>query len=194
MKKTFITLLLSTSLLLLTGCGSKTNEESNINNSSTEQAQVDNKDSVADKEYKTEDKVETETETKNETNSNNTVEKDEKTNITIFIPNDNADGLNKKEVTINHLTAYSIVNALADNGVVPKATKALKFDIKNNIGYLDISSSIYDLNSGSSAETLMLDSIRETFLKSFNIEKIKLTVDGKPYTGRHIEVSPDDFL
>ena len=192
MKKTFITLLLSTSLLLLTGCGSKTNEESNINNSSTEQAQVDNKDSVADKEYKTEDKVETET--KNETNSNNTVEKDEKTNIPIFIPNDNADGLNKKEVTINHLTAYSIVNALADNGVVPKATKALKFDIKNNIGYLDISSSIYDLNSGSSAETLMLDSIRETFLKSFNIEKIKLTVDGKPYTGRHIEVSPDDFL
>lgn len=192
MKKTFITLLLSTSLLLLTGCGSKTNEESNTNNSSTEQSQIEDKNSVVDKESKTENNIENEK--KEETNSTNTVEKDEKTNITIFIPNDNADGLNKKEVTVNHLTAYSIVNALADNGVVPKATKALKFDVKNKIGYLDISSSIYDLNSGSSAETLMLDSIRETFLKAFNIEKIKLTVDGKPYTGRHIEVSPDDFL
>lgn len=192
MKKTFITLLLSTSLLLLTGCGSKTNEESNTNNSSTEQSQIEDKNSVVDKESKTENNIENEK--KEETNSTNTVEKDEKTNITIFIPNDNADGLNKKEVTVNHLTAYSIVNALSDNGVVPKATKALKFDVKNKIGYLDISSSIYDLNSGSSAETLMLDSIRETFLKAFNIEKIKLTVDGKPYTGRHIEVSPDDFL
>ena len=192
MKKTFITLLLSTSLLLLTGCGSKTNEESNTNNSSTEQSQIEDKNSVVDKESKTENNIENEK--KEETNSTNTVEKDEKTNITIFIPNDNADGLNKKEVTVNHLTAYSIVNALADNGVVPKTTKALKFDVKNKIGYLDISSSIYDLNSGSSAETLMLDSIRETFLKAFNIEKIKLTVDGKPYTGRHIEVSPDDFL
>lgn len=192
MKKTFITLLLSTSLLLLTGCGSKTNEESNTNNSSTEQSQIEDKNSVVDKESKTENNIENEK--KEETNSTNTVEKDEKTNITIFIPNDNADGLNKREVTVNHLTAYSIVNALADNGVVPKATKALKFDVKNKIGYLDISSSIYDLNSGSSAETLMLDSIRETFLKAFNIEKIKLTVDGKPYTGRHIEVSPDDFL
>ena len=192
MKKTFITLLLSTSLLLLTGCGSKTNEESNTNNSSTEQSQIEDKNSVVDKESKTENNIENEK--KEETNSTNTVEKDEKTNITIFIPNDNADGLNKKEVTVNHLTAYSIVNALADNGVVPKATKALKFDIKNNIGYLDISSSIYDLNSGSSAETLMLDSIRETFLKSFNIEKIKLTVDGKPYTGRHIDLNSNDFL
>ena len=192
MKKTFITLLLSTSLLLLTGCGSKTNEESNTNNSSTEQSQIEDKNSVVDKESKTENNIENEK--KEETNSTNTVEKDEKTNITIFIPNDNADGLNKKEVTVNHLTAYSIVNALSDNGVVPKATKALKFDVKNKIGYLDISSSIYDLNSGSSAETLMLDSIRETFLKAFNIEKIKLTVDGTPYTGRHIEVSPDDFL
>ena len=192
MKKTFITLLLSTSLLLLTGCGSKTNEESNTNNSSTEQSQIEDKNSVVDKESKTENNIENEK--KEETNSTNTVEKDEKTNITIFIPNDNADGLNKREVTVNHLTAYSIVNALADNGVVPKATKALKFDVKNKIGYLDISSSIYDLNSGSSAETLMLDSIRETFLKAFNIEKIKLTVDGKPYTGQHIEINPDDFL
>lgn len=192
MKKTFITLLLSTSLLLLTGCGSKTNEESNTNNSSTEQSQIEDKNSVVDKESKTENNIENEK--KEETNSTNTVEKDEKTNITIFIPNDNADGLNKKEVTVNHLTAYSIVNALSDNGVVPKATKALKFDVKNKIGYLDISSSIYDLNSGSSAETLMLDSIRETFLKAFNIEKIKLTVDGKPYTGRHIDLNSNDFL
>lgn len=192
MKKTFITLLLSTSLLLLTGCGSKTNEESNTNNSSTEQSQIEDKNSVVDKESKTENNIENEK--KEETNSTNTVEKDEKTNITIFIPNDNADGLNKKEVTVNHLTAYSIVNALADNGVVPKTTKALKFDVKNKIGYLDISSSIYDLNSGSSAETLMLDSIRETFLKAFNIEKIKLTVDGKPYTGRHIDLNSNDFL
>ncbi len=192
MKKTFITLLLSTSLLLLTGCGSKTNEESNTNNSSTEQSQIEDKNSVVDKESKTEDNIENEK--KEETNSTNTVEKDEKTNITIFIPNDNADGLDKKEITVNHLTAYSIVNALADSGVVTKGTKALKFNVKNDIGYLDVSSSIYNLKSGSSAETLMLDSIRETFLKAFNIKNMKLTVEGEPYTGQHIEINPDDFL
>ena len=192
MKKTFITLLLSTSLLLLTGCGSKTNEESNTNNSSTEQSQIEDKNSVVDKESKTENNIENEK--KEETNSTNTVEKDEKTNITIFIPNDNADGLNKKEITVNHLTAYSIVNALADSGVVTKGTKALKFNVKNDIGYLDVSSSIYNLKSGSSAETLMLDSIREKFLKAFNIKNMKLTVEVEPYNGQHIEINPDDFL
>ncbi len=201
MKRTLIALLLSTSLLFLVGCGSKDKDETaNNTNSSIEQSESNDKNNTSknDSENKKEDSNEKETDSnKTEStteNTNTTTEKNEKVNISIFYPNDNADGLNEKTVTINHLTAYSIINSLADNKVVPSGTTALNFEIKNNIGYLDVSSSIYNSHSGSSGETLMLDSIRETFIKAFNLQKIKLTVNGSTYTGSHIDLGANDFL
>ena len=40
----------------------------------------------------------------------------------------------------------------------------------------------------------MLDSIRETFIKAFDLQKIKLTVNGSTYTGSHIDLGANDFL
>lgn len=200
MKRTLIALLLSTSLMFLIGCGSKDkNETADNTNSSIEQSESNDKNNTS----KNDSENKKETNSEKETNSNKaesttenttTTEKNEKVNISIFYPNDNADGLNEKKVTINHLTAYSIINSLADNKVVPSGTTALNFEIKNNIGYLDVSSSIYNSHSGSSGETLMLDSIRETFIKAFDLQKIKLTVNGSTYTGSHIDLGANDFL
>lgn len=193
MKKTFITLLLSTSLLFLVSCDSNANKQS-TNSLANQTEATDEKDNITEKESKNDDNNQTDKKTASNESENDTVKNDEKVNITIFIPNDTADGLNEKNVTINHLTAYSIINALADNNIVPKGTKAINFEIKNNIGYLDVSSSIYNLQSGSSAETLMLDAIKQTFLKAFNIQKVKLTVDGNTYSGGHINLGKNDYL
>lgn len=212
MKKALITLLLSTTLLFLVGCGNKSdqdNKNSVTSNGTTESSNsktdTTNKDNNSDTNKKEDDtKKENTTNNKNNnssssnnnsaSNSNTKKEDTKDISLTVFSPNSTGDGLNSKTVTINHLTAYSIMNALADNKVVPSGTTALKFDMSNGIGYLDVSSKIYNSDYGTTEEQLMLDSIRETFLKAFNINKLKLTVDGKPYMSSHLDYSSDDYL
>ena len=198
MKKIISILLLSTSLLFLIGCNSNKNSKNDDINNSNEIADNDiSKDDAPKKDTentKKDNVSKDQVKNDNAPSNNSSSESTDKITITVFSPNANADGLDKKNVTINHLTAYSIINALADEKIVPSGTKALNFETKDNIGYLDVSSKIYNSNSGSSGEILMLDSIRETFLKAFNLQKIKLTVDGSPYTGSHIQYSSNDFL
>ena len=161
------------------------NSEKNSNDDNTKEKN----DNVKEEDAKN-DKDTTESSTRSDSNK----EESKEIPLTIYYPNDTADGLNNKTVTINHLTAYSIINALAENKVVPSGTTALKFDSSNKIGYLDVSSNIYNGNYGTTEEQLMLDSIKETFLKAFNLEKIKLTVNGSPYSGPHLDFSADQYL
>ncbi|SFU89749.1 Sporulation and spore germination [Clostridium sp. DSM 8431] len=206
MKKALITLLLSTSLLFLIGCGNTSKEENNSvsSNGTTESSSSktdnseknSNDDNTKEKNdnVKEEDAKNDKDTTESSTRSDSNKEESKEIPLTIYYPNDTADGLNNKTVTINHLTAYSIINALAENKVVPSGTTALKFDSSNKIGYLDVSSNIYNGNYGTTEEQLMLDSIKETFLKAFNLEKIKLTVNGSPYSGPHLDFSADQYL
>ena len=206
MKKALITLLLSTSLLFLIGCGNTSKEEYNSvsSNGTTESSSSktdnseknSNDDNTKEKDdnVKEEDAKNDKDTTESSTRSDSNKEESKEIPLTIYYPNDTADGLNNKTVTINHLTAYSIINALAENKVVPSGTTALKFDSSNKIGYLDVSSNIYNGNYGTTEEQLMLDSIKETFLKAFNLEKIKLTVNGSPYSGPHLDFSADQYL
>ena len=199
MKKALITLLLSTSLLFLIGCGNTSKEENNSvsSNGKTDNSEKNsNDDNTKEKNdnVKEEDAKNDKDTTESSTRSDSNKEESKEIPLTIYYPNDTADGLNNKTVTINHLTAYSIINALAENKVVPSGTTALKFDSSNKIGYLDVSSNIYNGNYGTTEEQLMLDSIKETFLKAFNLEKIKLTVNGSPYSGPHLDFSADQYL
>ena len=92
---------------------------------------------------------------------------------------------------MDKLTAQTLVDKLIEYGVLEEGTEVLKFDMADGVGTLDLSKVP---SSGTAGETLMLMSIGNTFTENFELEKLKLLVDGKNYSSGHIEQGDDDYL
>lgn len=158
----------------LVGCGNKT-ETPDINENQTNQEVL-----IDDNEEAQDVKVE---------------EKE----ITYYVPNDNVDGLKKitlkGNLTENIENPQFLIDKFIEEGFIAKGTKVNKFkQVSEDVYNLDLSSEFYELNFGSSAEALLLDSIANSFIEKFDIEKLKLTVDGDNYTSGHIILEDNDYL
>ena len=106
-------------------------------------------------------------------------------------PNVDATGLNQAMDAVDELTAQSLVDKLIEYGVLEEGTEVLNFDTKDGIGTLDLSKVP---SSGTSGELLMLTAIGNTFTENFELDKLKLLVDGKNYSSGHIEHGDNDYL
>lgn len=91
-----------------------------------------------------------------------------------------------------------VFKSLQNLGVIPKDAKMNSFDITEadgvETGILDVSKEFVNTNLGSSAESLMLDAVAQTFIENFDVEQIQITVDGGDYESGHIVLGKGDYL
>ncbi len=111
--------------------------------------------------------------------------------VSVYRGNEDATGLIQAMDSVNELSAQALVDKLIEYKVLDEGTVVLNFTVTEEIGYLDLSSVPV---SGSSGEVLILTSIGNTFTENFELEKLKLLVNGENYSSGHIEHEDQDYL
>ncbi len=111
--------------------------------------------------------------------------------ISVYSENNDATGLNQAMDAVDELTAQALVDKLIEYSVLEEGTKALKFDMADGTGTLDLSQVP---TSGSTGDLLMLTAVGNTFIENFELDKLKLLVNGKNYSGGHIKLGDNDYL
>lgn len=111
--------------------------------------------------------------------------------ISIYNSNDDATGLNQAMDAVDELTAEALVDKLIEYGVLEEGTEALKFDMADGTGTLDLSKVP---SSGTTGDILMLTAVGNTFIENFELDKLKLLVNGENFSNGHIDQGDDDYL
>ena len=110
--------------------------------------------------------------------------------ITLYLPNDNADGFVTREVTLPReapgditeqliqmdALAEDILEQLVQAGALPEGVRVLSMDN----GMLDLNSAFLSfLNTmGTSGEYVVMGSVVNTYLTAFGLDRITITVEG----------------
>lgn len=111
--------------------------------------------------------------------------------ISIYSKNDDGTGLNQAMDAVDKLTAEALVDKLIEYGVLEDGTKVLKFDTADGTGTLDLS----QVPAGDEGEELlMLTAVGNTFTENFELDKLKLLVNGKNYSGKKVKQGDSDYL
>ncbi len=111
--------------------------------------------------------------------------------ISIYSQNEDGTGLNQAMDAVSELSAEAMVDKLIEYGVLDEGTTVLKFEKKDGTAVLDLSK----LSAkGSNREALMVTAIGNTFIENFELDKLKLLVNGKNYTGEQIKQGDNDYL
>ena len=99
--------------------------------------------------------------------------------ISIYSQNEDASGLNQAMDAVDKLTAEALVDKLVEYGVLEEGTKVLNYESKDGTGTLDLSKAPV---KGSTGDLIMLTAVGNTFIENFELDKLKVLVNGKNYT------------
>lgn len=155
----------------------------------TQQETTDKTDDKDDKDDKKEDK-----------DDKDKLENEEEAEESIIVYNYDLDNekLIENRIDGKKETPEQVFESLQNLGVIPKDAKMNSFDITEadgvETGVLDVSKEFVNSNLGSSAESLMLDAVAQTFIENFDIEQLQITVDGGDYESGHIVLGKGDYL
>ena len=109
---------------------------------------------------------------------------------TIYYGNDNADGFEVKSVSVEELTAPSLIQELISVGVLSAGTEVLSEELKGSCLHLDFSEPFRTLlySMGSSGEYIIMGSVVNTFLDNFRdtVQSIYITVNGEILESGHV--------
>lgn len=203
-----VKMLLATGLLVfstftMSACTSKTSSESNNKTQTEQKAEKEKKtDESESKEKVKEKEKESDTPESDKENKNNIISdkkagegKEEIIYYTYDIDKDEMVSHNKKQKDIS---VESIVNELVDSNVLQEGTKVNKAQVEDKDGIktlvVDMNQNFVDFNQGSSEEMSQLQGFANSLIKSFNVDQVLLTVEGKPYSGGHIALNEGEML
>ena len=117
--------------------------------------------------------------------------------VTLFLPNDNADGLVEQsariEVTDPDGKAEDLVQALVSNGALPDGTETVSATWADGKLTVDLNTAFADglMQSGTAGETMILASLVNTLWAYYEPTELVLTAGGKPLeTGHNIYEEP----
>ncbi|MHB1364926.1 MAG: GerMN domain-containing protein [Eubacteriales bacterium] len=121
--------------------------------------------------------------------------------ISFFYPNANDNILYYEDKIIRFSTnaetstvLESAYSALGKVFSVNTKINSLKIDSENILS-IDLNQAfVTEMSAGAMYESLILQSIANTFGKYYNAEKVSLTIEGKNYESGHILVEPGDLL
>lgn len=121
--------------------------------------------------------------------------------LSIYQVNENADGLEVKNVTVKEKTTNAILKELIKFEILPENVKVLKFSKEEINGKLHLNLDLseefqtYLGQMGSSGEVYTLGAIVNTYLKAFKAEDIRITCNGEILgTGHNIYDIPMEFF
>lgn len=153
----------------------ETDSESTETKDTTEEK--DGKDSEAEKKEDTAEKAE---DTTKETES----EESQEEQLTLYLPNENADGWNVTKNQIEQITPDIIIGQLVGAGAIPDSVTVVSFGEdqgeKGLILKLDLSSNFAEglLNMGTAGEYLTMGSVVNSFLDTYQADGIEITAGG----------------
>lgn len=126
----------------------------------------------------------------------------------IYSFNDDQTGIVKESVDLEGLTEQILVQCLIEKGVLEQDTEALSFEIEGDekagpgmtTGSSDNKERIGTLNlskiptADGAKEQAMLNAIGNTFIENYELDKLKLLVNGENYKGTSITHGDGDYL
>lgn len=121
------------------------------------------------------------------------------TRVTLYVGNDNADGLVRTQIDLAELTPENLVDALMFAGGIPENTKVLSFaqsadgmQLTLNLSG-DFAAGVRQM--GTAGESMMLGSLVNTFLEAYGAQSLVLQIEGKPLeTGHNIYEEPFGYF
>ena len=177
-------------MLVLAGCGKsepeETKEEENQREALEIENQEDNEDQIG-KEDDTEDLKVQEPETEQQETAVST-----KT-VTIYSPNEMADGFVTEEIETSEVTESWVVEQLIAKGVIPGNVQALSCTETRDGGVkslkLDLNQAFADFlqSLGSTGEYMIVGSVCNTFLDAYDCSQVQITVEGNVLATGHAE-------
>lgn len=118
---------------------------------------------------------------------------------TIYTTDEESLSLVDKKVNLSAITPEAILDQLKTCKVVPEKTQINSFkthqsDDSLSVGVIDFSEEFYNFNLGSGFESMMLNSVAKTYIENFELNKLKILVDGSDYQSGHILFEKDDYF
>lgn len=161
---------------------------------------TEDKDKKPQTQQETTDKTDDKDDKKEDKDDKDKLENEEEAEESIIVYNYDLDNekLIENRIDGKKETPEQVFESLQNLGVIPKDAKMNSFDITEadgvETGVLDVSKAFVNSNLGSSAESLMLDAVAQTFIENFDIEQLQITVDGGDYESGHIVLGKGDYL
>lgn len=120
------------------------------------------------------------------------------TRITYYTYDINTEKLTEHTKDVNDLSVGNIIKELVKNNVLQEGTevKSAKVETIDNkrTMVVDVNQKFVNFDQGASAENLSLQAFTNSVVKTFNVERVKLTVEGKNYSGGHIALNDGEYL
>ncbi len=145
----------------------------------TDSESAETKDTTEEKDGK-----DSEAEKKEDTTKETESEKSQEEQLTLYLPNENADGWNVTKNQIEQVTPDIIIGQLVGAGAIPDSVTVVSFgeDQGENglILKLDLSSNFAEglLNMGTAGEYLTMGSVVNSFLDTYQADGIEITAGG----------------
>ena len=109
--------------------------------------------------------------------------------VTIYHGNDNADGFETTEVTVETLDASILIQKLVEADVLAEGTTLLSHEITGTCLHLDFNEAFltYLNTMGTSGERMMIGSVVNTFLTAYpEAESVSITANGEIMESGHV--------
>lgn len=179
----------------ITGCESTTQQPAKEETKKEETKEEETKQPEASKETDSEstetkdtteekDGKDSEAEKKEDTTKETETEKSQEEQLTLYLPNENADGWNVTKNQIEQVTPDIIIGQLVGAGAIPDSVTVVSFgeDQGENglILKLDLSSNFAEglLNMGTAGEYLTMGAVVNSFLDTYQADGIEITAGG----------------
>lgn len=110
--------------------------------------------------------------------------------ISVYSKNDDGTGLNQAMDAVDKLTAEALVEKLVEYGVLEEGTTVVKYESKDGTGTLNLSK----MPAKGVNDKITLTAIGNTFIENFSLDKLKVLVNGKNYSGEKVKQSDSDMM
>ena len=113
--------------------------------------------------------------------------------VSIYHGSDESDGVTQDMDSLSgeEMDAQELVDKLVEYGVLTEGTKVIKFEKTDDTATLDLS----EAKSGEGcSDKMFLAEIGNTFIDNYELESLKLLVNGANYSGSDIQQSDADVL
>lgn len=107
---------------------------------------------------------------------------------TIYLPDENAEGFEKKEIQTGLINADTVLAELQAAGVLPEGVLINAFGADGNQLNIDFNQAFADLvcSMGTSGERMIIGSVVNTYLSAFQAESVYFTIDGEILESGHV--------
>lgn len=117
--------------------------------------------------------------------------------LTIYTPNENADGFITEVMATVEAKDTAIFKSLVEKGVLTDTISVNSIKIENGICTLDLSNEFYELitNQGTSGEYMIMGSIINSYIASYDeVEQVQVLVNGEAFSTGHVEYNAPSGL